>query len=450
MTHAGTPPFSFAATAPSPTSQDNRRKLANFKSRVQDELAARVADLEHAPDEAAVTRIIADIITAYRSVFPDMESVDTASLARDIADDFLRFGPLQSLLADDSVTEIVANGPWRIFVERNGRMQPEPRVQFDDEAHLRRIIDRIGSRVNRRCDDASPLMDARLPDGSRVNAVIPPLAVNGTALTIRKFAKDRMNALDLLEAKTLSPAMLAFLAAAVSGRCSIVVAGGTGSGKTTLLNVLSAFIPSHERIVTIEDAAELQLKQEDLVSLESRPPNIEGKGEVTIHDLVKNALRMRPDRIVVGECRDIEALEIINAMTTGHDGSLTTIHANDVPTTLSRLETMLLRSSAGYDAATVRKMISQAVDLVVVVGRMLDGSRKIVSISALAGMEGSVIATEELFSFEQGPLLPGGQVSGAFVGAGFQPTRVRNRIEAWGIAYNPNWFFDRHEIGQEQ
>ncbi len=426
---------------------NERRSLAALKSRVQDELAARIADLGETPDERTVTALIDDILAAYRSVSPELAAYDAAALSRDVADDFLRFGPLQSLLADDSVTEIVANGPWKIFVERDGKMQPEPNVQFDDEAHLRRIVDRIGSRVNRRCDDASPLMDARLPDGSRVNAVIPPLAVNGTALTIRKFAKDRMGAMELLEAETLSPAMLAFLAAAVSGRCSIVVAGGTGSGKTTLLNVLSAFIPEHERIVTIEDAAELQLKQEDLVSLESRPPNVEGRGEVTIHDLVKNALRMRPDRIVVGECRDVEALEIINAMTTGHDGSLTTIHANDVPTALSRLETMLLKSSAGYDSPTVRKMIAQAVDLVVVVARMLDGSRKIVSISAVTGMEGQVIATEELFAFEQGPLLPGGRVSGVFAGSGFQPTRARNRIESWGVAYNPRWFFDRHETG---
>lgn len=438
------------STTVSPPAAQERRGLASFKSRVQDELSARVADLGQTPNEATVTSIIAETIELYRAVTPELADVDAASLTREIADDFLRFGPLQSLLADDSVTEITANGPWKVFVERDGRMRPEPRVQFDDEAHLRRIIDRIGSRVNRRCDDSSPLMDARLPDGSRVNAVIPPLSVNGTALTIRKFAKDRMGALDLLEAESLSPAMLAFLAAAVSGRCSIIVAGGTGSGKTTLLNVLSAFIPDHERIVTVEDAAELQLKQENLVSLESRPPNIEGKGEVTIHDLVKNALRMRPDRIVVGECRDVEALEIINAMTTGHDGSLTTIHANDVPTALSRLETMLLKSSSGYDAATVRKMIAQAVDLIVVVARMPDGTRKIVSVSAITGMEGPVITTEELFAFEQGPLQPGGKVGGTFVGKGFQPSRARNRIEAWGVAYNPNWFFDRHETGGEQ
>ncbi len=426
---------------------ETRAAVSMLKARVQDEVSARVADMGEAPDEARVTALIGEALGAYLAASPELATLDEKALAREIADDFLRFGPLQSLLADDSVTEIAANGPWRIYVERKGRMEPEPSVRFDDEAHLRRIVDRIGTRVNRRCDDASPLMDARLPDGSRVNAVIPPLAVNGTALTIRKFAKDRMSALDLLAAETLSPAMLAFLAAAVSGRCSIVVAGGTGSGKTTLLNVLSAFIPAYERIVTVEDAAELQLKQDDLVSLESRPPNIEGKGEVTIHDLVKNALRMRPDRIVVGEVRDVEALEIINAMTTGHDGSLTTIHANDAQTALSRLETMLLKSSSGYDAATVRKMIAQAVDLVVVIGRMLDGTRKILSVNAIAGMEGPVISLEELFAFEQGPLLPGGRVSGAFAGAGFQPERVRNRIESWGVAYNPSWFFDRHEVG---
>ncbi|HIT51758.1 MAG TPA: CpaF family protein [Candidatus Aveggerthella excrementigallinarum] len=426
---------------------ETRATVSMLKARVQDEVSARVADMGEAPDEARVTALIGEALGAYLTASPELATLDGKELAREIADDFLRFGPLQSLLADDSVTEIAANGPWRIYVERKGRMEPEPSVRFDDEAHLRRIVDRIGTRVNRRCDDASPLMDARLPDGSRVNAVIPPLAVNGTALTIRKFAKDRMSALDLLAAETLSPAMLAFLAAAVSGRCSIVVAGGTGSGKTTLLNVLSAFIPAYERIVTVEDAAELQLKQDDLVSLESRPPNIEGKGEVTIHDLVKNALRMRPDRIVVGEVRDVEALEIINAMTTGHDGSLTTIHANDAQTALSRLETMLLKSSSGYDAATVRKMIAQAVDLVVVIGRMLDGTRKILSVNAIAGMEGPVISLEELFAFEQGPLLPGGRVSGAFAGAGFQPERVRNRIESWGVAYNPSWFFDRHEVG---
>lgn len=424
-----------------------KNPTAEFKSIVQAELSRRLDESPEVPDDEGLSSLVEKTVLqeALRAGLPK-ESVRT--VATEIADDFLRLGPLQPLLADDSVTEIAANGPYRVFVERDGIMQEAPNVRFDDEAHLRRIVERIGRRVNRRCDDASPLMDARLADGSRVNAVIPPLSVNGTALTVRKFAKDRMSALDLLASETLSPAMLAFLAAAVSGRCSIVVAGGTGSGKTTVLNVLSAFIPDHERIVTIEDAAELQLKQENIVSLESRPPNVEGKGEVTIHDLVKNALRMRPDRIVVGECRDSEAVEILNAMTTGHDGSLTTVHANDVPTVFSRLETMLLKSSGGYDAKTVRKMISQAIDLVVVIARMVDGTRKIVSITSIAGLEGSTIATEELFGFDQTGFSDGGKVAGAFCGRGFQSDPVRNRIESWGVEYNPGWFFDRFEISE--
>lgn len=361
---------------------ETRATVSMLKARVQDEVSARVADMGEAPDEARVTALIGEALGAYLTASPELATLDGKELAREIADDFLRFGPLQSLLADDSVTEIAANGPWRIYVERKGRMEPEPSVRFDDEAHLRRIVDRIGTRVNRRCDDASPLMDARLPDGSRVNAVIPPLAVNGTALTIRKFAKDRMSALDLLAAETLSPAMLAFLAAAVSGRCSIVVAGGTGSGKTTLLNVLSAFIPTHERIVTVEDAAELQLKQDDLVSLESRPPNIEGKGEVTIHDLVKNALRMRPDRIVVGECRGAEALDMLQAMNTGHDGSLTTLHANSPEEAISRL-TMLVRFGADLPVDVIEENIAHALDLVVQVERCADGARRIASAAEL-------------------------------------------------------------------
>ena len=427
------------------TNESRAVSASEFKSIVQAELSRRLDESPSVPDDGELSSLIEETVLSEASrmgVFPE----GAKSIAAEIADDFLRLGPLQPLLADESVTEIAANGPYRIFVERNGIMEEAVGVRFDDEAHLRRIVDRIGRRVNRRCDDASPLMDARLADGSRVNAVIPPLSVNGTALTVRKFAKDRMSALDLLASETLSPAMLAFLAAAVSGRCSIVVAGGTGSGKTTVLNVLSAFIPEHERIVTIEDAAELQLKQENLVSLESRPPNIEGKGEVTIHDLVKNALRMRPDRIVVGECRDSEAVEILNAMTTGHDGSLTTVHANDVPTVFSRLETMLLKASGGYDAKTVRKMIAQAVDLVVVIARMVDGTRKIVSITSIAGLEGAAVATEELFGFDQSGFSPGGKVSGSFNGRGFQSDRVRNRLESWGVEYNPEWFFDRHEV----
>lgn len=426
------------------TENRQRSQASEFKSIVQAELSRRLDDLPEMPDDDSLSTLIEETVLQ-EAIRIGLPAESAGKAANEIADDFLRLGPLQPLLADESVTEIAANGPYRVFVERNGIMEEALDVKFDDEAHLRRIVERIGRRVNRRCDDASPLMDARLSDGSRVNAVIPPLSVSGTALTVRKFAKDRMSALDLLASETLSPAMLAFLAAAVSGRCSIIVAGGTGSGKTTVLNVLSAFIPDHERVVTVEDAAELQLKQDNLVSLESRPPNVEGKGEVTIHDLVKNALRMRPDRIVVGECRDSEAVEILNAMTTGHDGSLTTVHANDVPTVFSRLETMLLKSSCGYDSKTVRNMIAQAVDLIVVIARMVDGTRKIVSITSVAGMEGNAIATEELFGFDQEGFSEGGRIVGRFCGRGFQSERVRNRIESWGAEYNPEWFFDRCE-----
>ncbi|MEG0071911.1 MAG: CpaF family protein [Raoultibacter sp.] len=421
---------------------------ARIKTRVQDELSAQVADRGKTPDEATLKAMITSIIASFADSLEALAPFDVEAFTGEIVNDFLYLGPLQALLADETVTEIAVNGSSKVYVERAGRMERAPGIFFDDEAHLRRIIDRIGQRVNRRCDDASPLMDARLFDGSRVNAIIAPLALSGSALTIRKFAKNRMNAIDLLEAESVSPAMLAFLAAAVAGRCSILVAGGTGSGKTTLLNVLSAFIPADERIVTIEDSAELQLKQENLVSLESRPANVEGKGEVTIHDLVKNSLRMRPDRIIVGECRDTETIEMINAMTTGHDGSLTTIHANDVTTTFSRLETMLLKSASGYDSAAVKRKIAQAIDLVVIVERLVDGTRKITSITAVTGMEGPVISTEKLFTFERDKGFSSkGKVLGTYAGLRAQPAGIRNRIESWGIEYNPNWFFDSYEIG---
>ena len=421
---------------------------ARIKTRVQEELSAQVADQENTPDEAGLEAMITSIIASFTDSLGLFSPGGKERFTREVINDFLYLGPLQTLLADNTITEIAVNGPGRVYVERNGKMERALGVHFDDEAHLRCIIDRIGQHVNRRCDDASPLMDARLLDGSRVNAAIPPLAINGSSLTIRKFAKDRMDAIDLLQAASLSPAMLAFLAAAVAGRCSIIVAGGTGSGKTTLLNVLSAFIPPNERIVTIEDSAELQLKQDNIVSLESRPPNIEGKGEITIHDLVKNALRMRPDRIIVGECRDTETIEMINAMTTGHDGSLTTIHANDVVTTFSRLETMLLKGSSGYDTFAVKRMIAQALDLIVVVERLVDGTRKIVSITAVTGMEGNVISTEQLFIFKRDKDFSlEGTVRGTFTGLRAQPAAIRNRIEAWGVEYNKNWFFNQYEIG---
>ena len=418
--------------------------ISLVKSAVQTELSNRDSDLGREVGEIELTRIIENVLSSMdlpHGLFLTQDARERFSM--DIVNDFLHYGPLQPLLDDDSITEIVANGPSRIFAEKGGRMHRVEGLKFDDDAHLRRIIDRIGQQVGRRCDDSSPMMDARLVDGSRVNAVIPPLAIDGSSLTIRKFAKERMTATDFISSRTASPTMMSFLAAAIAGRCSCIVAGGTGSGKTTLLNVLSAFIPDHERLVTIEDAAELQLKQSNLVRLESRPPNMEGRGEVSIHQLVINALRMRPDRIIVGECRGAEAIEMINAMTTGHDGSLTTVHANDIATTFSRLETMIMTGMATYTAEDAKRLIAQAVSLIVIIKRMVDGTRKIDSIYHIAGMEGDTISTERLFHFEPQGFGEGGNLTGEFVGDGFQPSKVKMQLENMGVYYDPEWFFDR-------
>ena len=421
--------------------------LSHLKTDVQTELVSRISELGSSPTQVIIREIIEDVCAkVISSSGLRLDLVDYRRVIKDIIDDFLFLGPLQPFLADDDVTEIAVNGSQCIFIERFGRMELTG-SRFADESHLRRIIDRIGQEVNRRCDEKSQMMDARLQDGSRVNAVIAPISFKGSALTIRKFNREHMTDSDLLREESLSPAMLSFLEAAVKGRCSIVVAGGTGSGKTTLLNVLSRFIPVHERVVTIEDAAELQLSLENLVALEARPANIEGVGAVTIYDLVVNALRMRPDRIVVGECRGIEALDMINAMTTGHDGSLTTIHANDVITTFTRLENMIRLAVQTYESRTIRAMIAQAIDLVVVVKRFSDGSRKISSITALMGMEADVITTEELFRFEQtGAGARNGKcgsgVMGCFVGCQNPVPELIKRIESWGGMVDQSWFYD--------
>lgn len=422
--------------------------VSALKDRVQERISAdRMALLmRESPGRAR-----AEVRSACRAVFSEgwgvgLSATDLADLVDQLLDAIFGLGPLELPLEDETVTEVMVNGTRSLFVEREGKLVEQDNP-FTDDAQVRALIDRIIGPLGRRIDESSPMVNARLPQGHRVNAVIPPLALDGSVLTIRKFREKVMTLEEMVQAGSMDERMAQLLAWAVRARKNVAVTGGTGSGKTTLLNALSCKISPSERILTIEDSAELRFfEHPHVVRLEARPRNAEGRGEVTIRDLVTNALRMRPDRIVVGEVRDVEALEIINAMTTGHDGSLTTIHANDAQTALSRLETMLLKSSSGYDAATVRKMIAQAVDLVVVIGRMLDGTRKILSVNAIAGMEGPVISLEELFAFEQGPLLPGGRVSGAFAGAGFQPERVRNRIESWGVAYNPSWFFDRHEV----
>jgi len=330
-----------------------------------------------------------------------LTSADRRALLNEIASDVLGYGPIDPLLNDPDVTEVMANGPYDIYYEKNGRILRSD-VRFVDETHLRRIIDKIVGQIGRRVDEATPMVDARLPDGSRVNAIIAPLAIGGPFLTIRKFSVDPYQEADLISFGTLTQRVADFLRACVRGRLNVIISGGTGSGKTTTLNVVSAYIPGDERIITVEDAAELQLHQEHVLSLESRPANIEGKGAVEIRDLVKNTLRMRPDRIVVGEVRDAAALDMLQAMNTGHDGSLTTIHSNTPRDTLSRIETMVMMAGYVLPVRAIREQVSSAVDLIVHVSRLKDGTRRVTHVTEVEGMEGEVITLQDLFLFDYG------------------------------------------------
>jgi pilus assembly protein CpaF len=359
-------------------------------------------------------------------------AADRERLIEEIADDTLGHGPIEKLLADDSVTEIMVNGPHDVWVERRGRLY-ETTVRFTDDAHLRRIITKIAGQVGRRIDDASPLLDARLPDGSRINAVLPPLSLSGPILTIRKFARERYDLEDMIRLGTLTRESVDLLTVCLLAELNILVSGGTGSGKTTLLNAMSTEILDDERIVTIEDAAELRLNQRHVLRLESRPSNIEGEGAVAIRDLVRNALRMRPDRIIVGEVRGAEALDMLQAMNTGHDGSLSTIHANSPRDALSRIETMVLM--AGYDLPirAIRQQVASALELVVHLERMSDGTRRVTAISEVLRMEGDVITTQDLFRFELSEITGEGAVIGALRWTGLRPAFVP-RLERRGIA----------------
>jgi pilus assembly protein CpaF len=361
-----------------------------------------------------------------------LAAADRDRLVGEITDDTIGHGPIEKLLADESVTEIMVNGPHDVWVERRGRLY-ETMVRFTDDAHLRRIITKIASQVGRRIDDASPLLDARLPDGSRVNAVLPPLSLSGPILTIRKFGRDRYDFEDLIRFGTLSRDAVDLLTACLLAELNILVSGGTGSGKTTLLNAMSTEIPSDERIITIEDAAELRLNQRHVLRLESRPPNIEGEGAVAIRDLVRNALRMRPDRIIVGEVRGSEALDMLQAMNTGHDGSLSTIHSNSARDALSRIETMVLM--AGYDLPirAIRQQVASALDLIVHLERMSDGTRRVTAISEVLRMEGEVITTQDLFRFELDEITTDGAVVGSLKWTGLRPGFV-SRLERRGLA----------------
>ena len=368
-----------------------------------------------------------------------LSSSDRTRIAQEVADEILGHGPLEPLLRDSEITEIMVNGPHQIFIERGGRIYPVA-ASFGTEAHLRRTIDKIVARVGRRIDEGQPMVDARLPDGSRVNAVVAPIALDGSMLTIRKFAADPFTDNDLISFGTMTAQVRDVLQACVRGRLNIVISGGTGSGKTTFLNVLSGYIPEDERIVTIEDAAELQLRQRHVLRLESRPPNIEGKGTVAIRDLVRNSLRMRPDRIIVGEVRDGAALDMLQAMNTGHDGSLTTTHANTPRDSLSRLETMVLMAGVDLPIRAIRDQVSSAIDLIVQLTRMRDGTRRVVAITEVVGMEGDVITLQELFTFDYSAGRDEqGHVLGSLRSTGLRPTFAEALQDA-GIKLPPGAF----------
>jgi pilus assembly protein CpaF len=414
--------------APSAPARDTFFEL---KERIQDKL---IAELDPQMDISKTDEVRHTIEDLYDQILIQEGTILTRQerqrLFEQIVAEILGFGPLEPLLADESITEIMVNGAQKVFIERQGKLE-KTNLTFESDDHLMRIIDRIVSPLGRRIDESSPYVDARLPDGSRVNAIIPPLALNGPTLTIRKFSKTPLTIEDLVRFGSITPEAVEFLKASVMARINGVVSGGTGSGKTTLLNILSGFIPEDERIITIENAAELQLRQEHVVTLESRPPNIEGKGEVTIRDLVVNSLRMRPDRIVVGECRSGEALDMLQAMNTGHDGSLTTLHANSPRDTLSRLETMCLMAGMDLPVRAIREQIASAVDLIVQQERLRDGSRKIVNITEVQGMEGDIIVMSDIFVFEQQGM-EAGRVIGRLKPTGIRPKFI-DRIESANI-----------------
>ena len=381
---------------------------------------------------------IREIIDEVMDVGRLPEGIDPDILEQDVFNEAMRLGPLEDLLEDDSVSEIMVNGPDKIYVERNGKLELSAQ-QFTDEASVMAIIERIVAPLGRRIDESQPYVDARLQDGSRVNAIIPPLALSGPTITIRKFSKEALTTADFIRFGTWNQAAADFMKLCVELRKNIIVAGGTGSGKTTLLNLLSGFIPHRERIVTIEDAAELKLQQPHVVRLESRPANIEGKGAVTIRDLVRNALRMRPDRIIVGECRGGESLDMLQAMNTGHDGSLTTVHANSPRDVISRLETMVLMSGMELPSKAIRDQIASAVDIIIHESRLSDGSRKVMAISEVTGMEGTQIVMQDLFVFEQTGIDERGRILGRFKPTGLMPS-FYDQLSARGVNLDPRMF----------
>jgi pilus assembly protein CpaF len=427
-----TPPPPAAATRIDTPTVD---PLAHIKLRAQQALFARLgsrlydSSLSEEQLQSFVRQELTEVIDGERV---PLTVAERGRLAAEVSDDVLGYGPIQQFLDDDTVTEIMVNAGSAIYVERNGKLSRTTASFLSDE-HLRRVIERIVSQVGRRIDESSPMVDARLPDGSRVNAIVPPLSVDGPSLTIRKFARDPFQAADLISLGSMSPQICQLLDACVQGRLNILVSGGTGTGKTTLLNVLSSFIPEDERIVTIEDAVELQLHQDHVVRLESRPPNIEGKGQIAIRDLVRNALRMRPDRIIVGETRGGEALDMLQAMNTGHDGSLSTVHANSPRDAISRLETMVLMAGVDLPVRAIREQVAAAIDVIVQITRLRDGTRRVTHVTEVHGMEGQTVTLQDVFGFDYEA---GMNVDGRYLGTqkatGIRP-RFVDRLQQYGI-----------------
>ena len=439
------PPASRPETPPAPPPDPLAGVRRQVKEQIQRELIARldlkrltVAGVDRAGLERQATDKIHEIVEQVRKSGKLPKGIDADRLEREVFNEALRLGPLEELLADDTVTEIMVNGPHRVYVERGGKIQLTD-LQFLDDASVMAIIERIVSPIGRRIDESQPYVDARLADGSRVNAIIPPLALSGPTVTIRKFAKKTLTVEDFIRFGTWSRNAAEFMKACVIMRKNIIVAGGTGSGKTTLLNLLSGFIPHDERIVTVEDAAELRLVQPHVVRLEARPPNIEGRGAVTIRDLVKNCLRMRPDRIIVGECRGGEALDMLQAMNTGHDGSLTTVHANSPRDVISRLETMVLMSGMELPSRAIREQIASAVDVIIHESRLSDGSRKVVAISEVTGLEGQNVVMQDIFTFRQSGVDEQGRVHGVFRPTGAVPTFYEH-LKSRGLRLDPAMF----------
>lgn len=417
-----------------------RAEQDELKQRIHDRLLQRLdftamGLLDPIMLRPQLAMLIMEILEEEHIPFGD---VDRESIITDVMNEVVGLGPLEPLLQDQTVSDILANTAEHIYVERSGKLELTGR-RFRDNVHMRETIEKIVSRVGRRIDESSPMVDARLEDGSRVNAIIPPLALDGPILSIRKFSRDKLQLEQLVERKALTAAIGATLQAIVRARLNVLVAGGTGCGKTTMLNLLSGFIPSTERIVTIEDAAELQLRQDHVVRLETRPPNVEGKGEVTQRDLVRNSLRMRPDRIILGEVRGAEALDMLQAMNTGHDGSLATIHANSARDAVTRVETMVAMGGLNLPVQMLRHYVASALDVILHLTRFSDGSRRLTSLQEITGMEQDAVVLQEIFTFEQTGLDPGGRVTGRFRATGIRP-KFMQQVDAMGIGLPPDVF----------